>query len=137
MAMKHRVLWLALLATGLSGCEAALPDQNPDMAWVKVSGRAGYSLSASRLDGTRLNDARYVQLTPGRHLLELRLGYQRKGSDSSRHYCRIEIDYAGFSAGSQYDIHAVAMGHTVRAWLRDGQGERLVESRPARCGSQY
>ena len=136
--MKNQLLTV-LLATAISGCEAALPEKDPAMAWVDVKGRAGYSLSAKRLDGELHGDGRHFQLQPGRHLLELRLGYERKGSGTGNQwrYCRIEIDYPDFAAGQQYSLYAVATGHTVRAWLRNAEGKRLQESRPARCGSQY
>lgn len=130
-----RSLWTLLLLATLAGCEATLPEKSPAMAWVDVSRRAGYSLTAKRLDGKLLSDGRYFQLQPGRHLLELRLGYERHGSGtgSQWRHCRIEIDYSDFVAGQQYSLYAVAMGHSVRVWLRNADGKRLQESRAARC----
>lgn len=137
--MLNRILSVLLLAMLASGCEAALPEHDPAMAWVDVYGRAGYSLSARRLDGAKVDDARYFQLEPGRHRLELRLGYERRGSSSGSQWrhCRVEFDYENFVAGERYSIFAVATGFTVRVWLRDGSGKRILESRSVRCGSQY
>lgn len=137
--MKSKVLSVGLLAVLAGGCEAALPGHDPAMAWVDVAGRAGYSLSARRQDGVKVQDARFFQLTPGRHRLELRLGYERKGSASGSQWrhCRVEFDYAGFAAGQRYSVYAVATGFTVRVWLRNQKGERILESRSVRCGSQY
>lgn len=137
--MKMTTCAAVMLAVLASGCEATLPEHDPSMAWVEVTGRAGYSLSARRQDGVKTMDARYFQLTPGRHRLELRLGYERKGgaSGSQWRYCRVEFDYAGFAAGQRYSVYAVAMGFTVRAWLRNQAGERVQESRSIRCGSQH
>lgn len=129
----------ACLTLFMSGCAAELPEHDSSMAWVDVAGRAGYSLSARRQDGKQTQDARYFQLSPGRHQLELRLGYERKGSatGSQWRHCRIEFDYDGFAAGERYSIYAVATGFTVRVWLRNQAGEKLLESRSVRCGSQY
>lgn len=109
------------------------------MAWVDVKGRAGYTLSAQRLDGEKVADARYFQVLPGQHQLELRLGYERKGSavGAQRTHCRVIFDYDSFTAGERYSVYAVATGFTVRAWLRDQAGRRLQESGSIRCGSQY
>ncbi|TDQ37355.1 hypothetical protein DFQ45_108135 [Thiopseudomonas denitrificans] len=139
MKMKMTSCTGIVLAILTSGCEAVLPEHDPAMAWVDVAGRAGYSLSARRLDGVKTSDARYFQLSPGRHQLELRLGYERKGSASGSQWrhCRVEFDYAGFAAGQRYSVYAVATGFTVRVWLRDQSGERVLESRSVRCGSQY
>lgn len=137
--MKKILALTVCLMTVVTGCEAALPEHDPALAWVEIRGRAGYSLSAWRQDGKKVTDARYFQLEPGRHRIEVRLGHERKGnrSGSQWRHCRILFDYEGFAAGARYDIYAIAMGHTVRAWLRDDAGKRLQESRSVRCGSQY
>ena len=137
--MKSSVLLAAVLSVLAAGCEATLPEPDPAMAWVDVTGRAGYSLSARRLDGVKVDDARFFQLTPGRHRLELRLGYERRGSSagSQWRHCRVELEHADFVAGQRYSIYAVATGFTVRVWLRDQTGARIVESRAVHCGSQY
>lgn len=137
--MLNSVLCALLLIIVVSGCEAALPEHDPTMAWVEVQGRAGYSLSARRLDGVKVDDARYFQLEPGRHRLELRLGYERRGSSSGSlwRHCRVELTYPDFAAGKRYSIFAVATGFTARVWLRDAEGKRILESRSVHCGSQY
>lgn len=137
--MIKRIGAAASLVVLITGCAAELPERDSSMAWVDVNGRAGYTLSARRLNGKPISDARYFQLTPGRHQLELRLGYERRGSStgSQWRYCKIELDYDSFAAGERYSIDAVAMGFTVRVWLRNQAGERLLESRSVRCGSQY
>lgn len=137
--MKKRIGAAAFLFFFMHGCAAELPEHDSSMAWVDVAGRAGYSLSARRQDGKQTDDVRYFQLTPGRHQLELRLGYERRGSSagSQWRYCRVEFDYDSFAAGERYSIYAVTMGFTVRVWLRNQAGERALESRSVRCGSQY
>lgn len=134
----QKFLWLVGSILLTLGCGTQLPERNPEEAWVDVSGRAGYQLSAMRLDGNEVNDARYFQFPPGRHRLEVRLGYERRGGSGTQwRYCKIEIDYDEFVAGQQYWISAVAVGFTVRAWLNaDGQG-RLMESHRIKCGVQY
>lgn len=116
-----------------------MPEPDAETAWVDVRGRAGYTLSAMRLDGKKVTDARYFKVEQGSHSLELRLGRERRGQSagSSWQHCRVNLVYEHFAAGQHYDIFAVLLGHGVRVWLRDGQGERIVESRSVRCGSQY
>ena len=128
-----------LLCLATSGCEAVTPQHDMSMVWVDVKGRAGHSLSAMRVDGQKVDNAGYVQIPSGKHRLEVRLGYERTGSamGSQWRYCQIIFDYDGFSAGQRYSVYAVATGFTVRAWLRNQEGERIQESRSIRCGSQY
>ena len=115
--MKTLLFLLAAVLPCLQACEAALPEQDASSAWVDVKSRAGYTLSAMRLDGEKLRDGRFYQLSPGAHRLELRLGYARKGmgGGSDRLYCRVELDYGRFAAGQRYNIHAIAMGER-RGW---------------------
>lgn len=135
-------IWLKVLGLCLplvSACEAAIPEHDPQLAWVDVASSGRYTLSAMRLDGEKQKDARYFHMKPGAHRLELRLGRERagRGNGSDWQHCRILLDYDNFQAGQRYDIFVVLMGHGVRVWLRDAQGRRIKESRNPVCGSQY
>ena len=137
--MLLKIISGAALLVTCSACAAPLPEHDLDMAWIDVQSQGGHQLSAQRMDGAKVDDARYFQTSPGEHELQMRLTYDRSGSatgDSQRR-CRINITYAGYQAGQRYSIRALAKGWTVRAWLYSSDGQRLIESKPVRCGSQY
>jgi len=134
-----RFAWVAVLVVTCLACAAPLPEHDPNMAWIDIQARAGHQLSAQRLDGRRVDDARYVQVSPGAHQLQVRLIYNRGSSRTgeSQRRCLIDIVYPEFVAGERYRIQGVAQGWMVRAWLYGSDGQRIVESLPVRCGSQY
>lgn len=72
-----RLVPLALLF--LAGCAGPLPQPDPQMAWVELRSAPANTLLAERLDGERLSDGRYFQVTPGRHVLEVRFQYELYG----------------------------------------------------------
>ena len=137
--MSWKILTTTLLLIISSACAAPLPGQDPNMAWIDVHTQAGHQLSAQRLDRKKVKDGRYFQVEPGAHHLQVRLTYEhgssRTGSNQRR--CLVDIAYDYFQAGQRYSIRALAKGWTVRAWLYDADGQRLIESKPIRCGSQY
>ena len=133
--MLWKIIGSAALLIACSACAAPLPEHDPDMAWIDVQSQAGHRLSAQRMDGNKVNDARYFQVSPGEHQLQMRLTYDR-GGDSQRR-CLVDVVYADFQAVQRYSVRALAKGWTVRAWLYSSDGQRLIESKPVRCGSQY
>ncbi len=137
--MLLRVVSSVVLLIACSACAAPLPEHDPNMAWVDVQTQAGHRLSAQRMDGSKVNDARYFQISPGTHQLQVRLTYDRGGNSTgdSQRRCLVDIAYTEFQAGQRYSIRALAKGWTVRAWLYDADGQRIIESKPVRCGSQY
>lgn len=137
-------MWLrsissATLLVSCNTCAAPLPEHDPSMAWIDVLSQAGHRLAAQRMDGNKVTDARYFQVSTGEHQLQVRLTYERGGSNTadSLRRCLVEITYPKFAAGQRYSIRALAKGWTVRAWLYNAEGQRLIESKPIRCGSQY
>ncbi|HZJ95956.1 MAG TPA: hypothetical protein VFD11_10455 [Thiopseudomonas sp.] len=137
--MNWRPLAVALLVITSSACAAPLPEHDLGMAWIDVRTQAGHQLSAQRLNRKKVDDARYFQVNPGAHQLQVRLTYEQGGSligDSQRR-CLVDIAYDDFQAGQRYSIRALAKGWTVRAWLYNAEGQRLIESNSIRCGSQY
>lgn len=137
--MLWKIISSAVLLITSSACAAPLPEHEPDMAWIDVQSQAGHRLSAQRMDGSKVNDARYFQGSPGRHQLQMRLTYDRGGNNTgdSQRRCLVDVDYADFQAGHSYSVRALAKGWTARAWLYSSDGQRLIESKPVRCGSQY
>ncbi|MCK9535950.1 MAG: hypothetical protein M0Q98_14875 [Pseudomonas sp.] len=137
-------MWLkaisgAALLIACSACAGPLPERDPSMAWVDVQAQAGHQLSAQRMDGEKVTDARYFHISPGAHQLQVRLTYEHGGRNTgdSQRRCLVDIAYPEFAAGQRYSIRVLAKGWTVRAWLYSSDGERLIESKPVRCGSQY
>ncbi len=139
IAMLSRIIGSAVLLIGCSACAAPIPEHAANMAWVDVQAQAGHQLSAQRMDGVKVDDARYFQISPGTHQLQVRLTYDQDGSRSGdgQRRCRVDVAYADFQAGQRYSIRALAKGWTVRAWLYNSTGQRIIESKPIRCGSQY
>ncbi len=137
--MLLKAISSAVLLIACSACAAPLPEHDPSLAWIDVQAQAGHQLSAQRLDDDKVNDARYFQVEPGGHQLQLRLTYDRGGSHTgdSQRRCLVDIAYSEFAAGQRYSIRALAKGWTVRAWLYSSDGQRVIESKPVRCGSQY
>lgn len=128
-----------VLLVSCTACAVPLPEHDPNMAWIDVQAQAGHQLSAQRIDGHKVNDARYFQVTPGAHQLQVRLTYERSGNSrgDSQRRCLVDIAYPEFTADHRYSIRALAKGWTVRAWLYNSDGQRIIESKPVRCGSQY
>lgn len=137
------MFWKAVSSTALliacSACAAPLPERDPSMAWIDVHSGAGHRLSAQRMDGAKVNDARFFQIDPGAHQLRMRLTYDRGGNRAggNERRCLVNVDYSDFTAGQRYSVRALAKGWTVRVWLYSSDGQRLIESKSVRCGSQY
>ena len=137
--MLLKAISSAVLLITCSACAAPVPEHDPSLAWIDVQAQAGHQLSAQRVDGNKVNDARYFQVSPGQHQLQLRLTYERGGSNTadSQRRCLVDIAYSEFTEGQRYSIRALAKGWTVRVWLYSSDGLRIIESKPVRCGSQY
>ena len=67
-----RNLAFFLMLPLLHACAAPLPKPDPNLAWVDVRAVPVGDISADRLDGKRLDDARYFQVGRGAHELDLR-----------------------------------------------------------------
>ena len=65
--MFWKIISSAALLITCSACAAPLPEHDPSKAWVDVQSQAGHQLSAQRVDGDKVNDARYFQVIPGAH----------------------------------------------------------------------
>jgi len=137
--MRCKVIGSTALLIACSACAALLPKQDPSMAWIDIQSKAGHQLSAQRMDGNKVNDARYFQVSPGEHQLQVRLTYEYDSSATGdrQRRCLLDIAYSEFTAGQRYSIRVLAKGWTVRAWLYGSDGQRIIESKSVRCGSQY
>ena len=137
--MRRLPLFIGLLA--LAACASPLPPADPQQAWVQPYASAGHLLMAQRLDGQRLNDGRYFQVSPGAHELEARFQYEvnRGGgldgmSEPLQITCHIRVRYADFAAGRRYRLDARPLALKAQAWLFDEQRQVLARGQVLRCG---
>lgn len=137
MRRLARLLVPALL---LQACAAPLPPALPGMAWVSVAARPGEVLMAQRLDGQRVADGRFFQLSPGAHSLLLRFQFEQHGGGELREpqwrTCELQLRYADFAADQRYQVQAWQHGgYRVAGQLRDAEGRVLAKARVLRCGT--
>lgn len=123
-----RLFW-ALLPL-LAACAAPLPGHDPQMAWVELYTAPGHILMAERLDGQRLNDGRYYQVTPGAHVLEMRFVYELSTGfeEPARIHCRLKVAYEGFQAGQRYLLEVRPVLRKAAAKMTDAQGAIVVRT---------
>lgn len=124
----------------LTACAAPLPARDPGMAWVDLYTTASDLLMADELDGKRLNDGRYFQVTPGPHELITRFQFEVHGggsimSEPIQRTCEIRLRYDGFAAGQRYLIEARTLVMSAQAWLYDEQRNVLARGKVLRCGT--
>lgn len=138
--MRRPALLTGLLA--LTACASPLPPADPQQAWVQLYASPGHLLMAQRLDGQRLNDGRYFQVSPGAHELEARFQYEVGGggggqdgmSEPLQITCHIRVRYADFAAGRRYRLEARPLALKAQAWLFDERRQVLARGQVLRCG---
>lgn len=135
-----RRLLLALTPLLLTACATPLPSPDAGLAWVALQATAGQLLMAQKLDGQRLDDGRYFQVSPGAHELEASLQFEVRGgglegsSESRQITCDIRVRYADFAAGRRYRLEARPQLFKAQAWLYDEQRQVLARGEVLRCG---
>lgn len=135
--MRH-LLPLAALAL-LAACAGPLPRPDPAQAWIELHGALPSDLlMAERLDGRRLDDGRYFQVSPGAHRLVVSYRFEVAagslfGIDRFTRLCYLQIDYPQFAAGQRYRIEARNWRSSTESWLSDASGKRLAEGRELIC----
>ncbi|MDO9625028.1 MAG: hypothetical protein Q7J46_13680 [Pseudomonas sp.] len=135
--MRYPLLIISLLM--LSACASPLPPRDPGMAWVDLYTTASDLLMADKLDGKRLNDGRYFQLTPGAHELVARFQFEVQGGGSMmaepvQRTCELRVRYDDFAAGQRYRIEARTLATSAQGWLYDEQRNVLARAKVLRCG---
>lgn len=134
-----RLLPALLLPLLLNACAGPLPSPDPRQAWVELYATSGRLLMADRLDGQRLNDGRYFQVSPGRHELQLRFQHEVSGggrdplAEPLQITCILRVRYHGFAAGQRYRLEARPLGMRAAAWLYDSQRRVVAEGEILRC----
>ncbi|MDX1367975.1 hypothetical protein [Pseudomonas sp.] len=135
--MRYPSLIISLLM--LSACASPLPPRDPGMAWVDLYTTASDLLMADELDGKRVNDGRYFQITPGAHELIARFQFEVQGGGSLmaepiQRTCELRVRYDNFVAGQRYRIEARTLAMSAQGWLYDDQRNVLARARVLRCG---
>ncbi|MEN5253752.1 hypothetical protein [Pseudomonas protegens] len=133
MSLKPLLLLPGLgLVCLLSACAGPLPKADPQQAWIDLAPESPNDLLADSVDGKRLNDGRYFQVSPGQHRLRMALLKGANGN-SAQPDCLGRLDYAGFQAGGHYRLVESSQGQDVSAELLDAQGRQVAQSRPFSC----
>ena len=136
--MRYPALILSLLLLG--ACASSLPARDPGMAWVDLYTTASDLLMAEELDGKRVNDGRYFQISPGAHELIARFQFEVHGggmdmrSEPIQRTCELRVRYDDFAAGQRYLIEARTLVMSAQGWLYDDQRNVLARARVLRCG---
>ena len=126
----------------LSACASPVPPADPGQAWVELHSHAGTLLMADRLDGQRLSDGRYCQVTAGAHELQARFQFEMSSgggldgvSEPQPVTCEIRVRHDNFVAGQRYRLEARPMQMKAQAWLYDEQRNVLARGKTLRCGT--
>lgn len=139
MRLARQLTLVLVVAITAISCTGAIPEVASDEAMILLKSRAGHRLSAQRLNGKPVKDARFFAVQPGANRLSVRVSYERSAglSGTQHRHCLAKISYDRFMSGEVYAVYAIAKGYTVRLWLQNENGQRLVESNSIRCGAQY
>ncbi|MFJ2550027.1 hypothetical protein ACIOVF_26675 [Pseudomonas sp. NPDC087612] len=128
--MRQPVMLLAISTLG--ACVSPLPPVDNKQAWVDLyTITPGKTLMAERLDGKRLTDGRFFQVTPGAHELVVRFDYEIYSggfsTDPTERTCYLTIKFANFKAGQRYRLEARAPAMRPSAYLYDAQRKMVAE----------
>lgn len=134
--MRQPAMFLAF--TTLGACTSPMPPVDQKQAWVDLyTITPGKVLMAERLDGKRLNDGRYFQVSPGKHELVVRFDYEISTglftTDPTERTCYLTLEYDGFEAGQRYRLEARAVALQPNAWLYDAERKVVAQERLTHC----
>ncbi|MBK4998410.1 DUF2057 domain-containing protein [Pseudomonas sp. S31] len=127
--MRQPMMLIALSALG--ACASPLPPADPKQAWVDLyTMTPGRLVMADRLDGQRLNDGRYFQVTPGKHELVVRFDYEVYAggftTDPRERTCYLTVRFDDFKAGERYRLVARAPVMEPEVAMYDASRTRVV-----------
>lgn len=133
MTLKQLLLIPGLSAVCLlSACAGPMPKPDPDMAWIGLQQEAPNDMLAERVDGKRINDGRFFEVTPGAHDLAVTL-FEIPSGDSNQQDCEGKISYNQFKAGEHYTLVESSLGREVSARLEDSHGKQVAQTRGFQC----
>ncbi|MFK0312381.1 hypothetical protein ACIQUF_14175 [Pseudomonas sp. NPDC090233] len=127
--MRQPMMLMALSALG--GCASPLPPVDAKQAWIDLyTTTPGRVIMADKLDGQRLEDGRYFQVTPGKHELVVRFDYEFYGggmmTEPRDRICYLTVRYDGFKAGERYRLEARAPAMQPQVLLYDASRKVVV-----------
>ncbi len=133
-----RLLPYLLLALPLSACAAALPQADPQQAWIELYSTPGNTLMAQKLDDKKVADGRYFQVSPGSHELKARFQFEVENGGGTlgnprQITCHLKVKY-DFVAGQRYRIEARPVAMSTQAWLYAMPRKALKQVSVERCG---
>ncbi|MBF8744571.1 hypothetical protein E2H86_06120 [Pseudomonas putida] len=128
--MRQPMMLIALSALG--ACASPLPPADPKQAWVDLyTMTPGRLVMADRLDGQRLNDGRYFQVTPGKHELVVRFDYEVYSggltTDPRDRTCYLTVRFDNFKAGERYRLVARAPVMDPEVAMYDASRNKVVD----------
>ncbi|MEX0164395.1 hypothetical protein MRBLPD1_002891 [Pseudomonas brassicacearum] len=139
--MRLPLLLLALVS--MSGCATSpLPQVDPNMAWIDFATPmpGGKMLMAESLDGQRLRDGRFFQVSPGSHELKVRFDFEvfsggglGMQAEPQERLCYMLVRYDHFEAGQRYRLEARNLAFTPSARLYDAKRQIVAEERQVNC----
>ncbi|MFV3403918.1 MULTISPECIES: PA0061/PA0062 family lipoprotein [Pseudomonas] len=128
--MRQPLMLIALSALG--ACASPLPPVDPGKAWVDLSTTTpGRTIMADRLDGQRLNDGRYFQVSPGKHELVVRFDFEVYSggltSEPTERTCYLTVRFNDFKAGERYRLEARAPVMQPQLLMYDASRKVVVD----------
>jgi hypothetical protein len=123
---------MLIALSALGACASPLPPADPKQAWIDLyTITPGRVIMADRLDGKRLNDGRYFQVTPGKHELVVRFDYEVTSglftTDPTERTCYLTVRFDNFEAGQRYRLEARAPAMQPQVYLYDNSRKVLVD----------
>jgi len=133
-----RLLPILLCALPLTACAAALPEPDPQQAWIELYSTPGNTLMAQKLDGKKVSDGRFFQVSPGSHELRARFQFEVETGggmmgNPRQITCHLKLNY-DFVAGQRYRLEARPVAMSTQAWLYASPRKALKQVSVERCG---
>lgn len=134
--MRQPAMFLAFSTLG--ACVSPMPPVDQKQAWVDFyTTTPGKLVMAERLDGKRLTDGRFFQVSPGKHELVVRFDYEVNTglftTEPVERTCYLTVEYDSFQAGQRYRLEARALATQPNAMLYDAERNLLAQERLTHC----
>lgn len=133
-----RLTPIVFFALPLTACAAALPEPDPQQAWIELYSTPGNTLMAQKLDGEKVSDGRYFQVSPGSHELRARFQFDVENGGGTmgnprQITCHLKVKY-DFVAGQRYRLEARPVAMSTQAWLYATPRKALKQVTSEKCG---
>ncbi len=133
MTLKPLMLLPTLgLAFLLSACAGPMPKADPSEAWIGLQDEAPNDLLAEKVDGQKIDDGRFFEVSPGSHTLDVMLVKIPLG-DGNQQDCSGEVSYNQFKAGEHYELVESSLGRQINARLMDSHGQQVAQAGKFQC----